>query len=113
VDLKIYGLCVLFSSALMLLFVFVNYPYYKNSYGNKTRTIVYRTVLLNLCAILIGWVPVVHFWPQFSFKFLLPFACIAGALGCVGSRFIYHEIIPEELAKRLVEIIESKSIKTP
>jgi hypothetical protein len=44
----------------------------------------------------------------FSKKFLMPFACVIGALGCVGSRFIYHEIIPDELAKRIIEVIERR-----
>lgn len=110
-DLRTYLLCILFSIILMVLFVLINYPYYKNSYGIRTNGIILRTVLLNCMAILIGWAPVVHFWPEFSLKFLLPFTCIIGALGCVGSRFIYHEIVPEELAKRLIEIIEKKAVE--
>jgi hypothetical protein len=34
---------------------------------------------------------------------------LIGALGCVGSRFLYHEIIPEELAKKLLELIQEKA----
>jgi hypothetical protein len=106
---KIYFICTLFSAALMALFVFINLPYYKSCYGGKTTPIVLRTLLLNTAAICIGWAPVVYLWPSFSLKFLLPFACILGALGCVGSRFIYNEILPEELARRLIELIEQKT----
>jgi hypothetical protein len=107
-DLSIYGLCVIFSEALMILFIMINYPYYKISYGEKAGRIVGRTILLNSLAIIIGWGPAVYFWPDFSQKFLLPAACILGALGCVASRFIYQEIIPKELAETIIQIIKNK-----
>lgn len=108
-DIKTYLTCVAFTVALMILFVFINFPYYKITYGTKSRQIVLRTIILNTLAILIGWAPVVYFWAEFSLKYLLPFACTLGALGCVGSRFLYTEIIPEELAKTIIEIIERRS----
>ncbi|MGE5681340.1 MAG: hypothetical protein ACM34K_10725 [Bacillota bacterium] len=108
-DIKTYLICAAFTAALMVLFVFINFPYYKITYGAKAKKIVVRTILLNTLAILIGWAPVVYFWAEFSLKYLLPFACTLGALGCVGSRFLYTEIIPEELAKTILEIIERRS----
>ncbi|MBI4911267.1 MAG: hypothetical protein HY823_00880 [Acidobacteria bacterium] len=108
-DLAVYGTCFAFSEALMVLFVLVNYPYYKICYGSRIRSVLVRTVFLNSLAILVGWAPVVYFWPGFSQKYLLPLACVVGALGCVGSRFIYQEIIPEALAGRLVEFMERRS----
>jgi hypothetical protein len=107
-DFKIYLECVAFSVGLMVLFVLINFPYYKMSYGEKTKQTVIRTIILNFIAILIGWGPVVYFWANFSLKFLLPTTCILGALGCVGSRFIYHEIIPKELAKTMIELLDRK-----
>jgi len=107
-SLRTYGICLIFSEFLMVLFVAINFPYYKVSYGEKATSIVIRTLLLNTIAIAVAWVPVVYYWPLFSKKFLLPFTCIIGALGSVGSRFIYHEIIPDELAKRILEVIERK-----
>jgi len=108
-NVKVYLLCIGFSIVLMVLFILINYPYYQTSYGKRTKEIVLRTVVLNSLAIFVGWAPVVYLWPTFSYKFLLPFTCILGALGCVGSRFIYHEIVPEELAKRLIELIEQNN----
>jgi CDP-diglyceride synthetase len=107
-DLKVFSTCVAFSVALMILFILINYPYYKMSYGAKARGVILRTVLLNILAICIGWTPVVYFWPDFSKSYLLPAACVVGALGCVGSRFIYHEIVPEELGKTLLQLLERK-----
>ncbi|MGE5402218.1 MAG: hypothetical protein ACM3S2_17605 [Ignavibacteriales bacterium] len=107
-DIKTYLICVAFTVVLMILFVFINFPYYKITYGTRARRIVTRTIFLNALAILIGWAPVVYFWPEFSLKYLLPFACTLGALGCVGSRFLYTEIIPDELAKTMIELIERK-----
>ncbi|MDG5816071.1 hypothetical protein QA601_13340 [Chitinispirillales bacterium ANBcel5] len=107
--MAIFAICVSVSIVLMVLFVFINHPYYKLTYGQKASRIITRTLLLNSAALLIGWAPVVHFWPTFSLRYLLPFASIIGALGCVGSRFIYHELIPEELARRLLELVEEKS----
>ncbi len=107
-DYGVYSLSVSFSTALMVLFVFINYPYYKLSHGDKAQQIVIRTILLNSLAILIGWGPAVYFWPNASQKFLLPAAAILGALGCVGSRFIYPEIVPRELAKAMIELMERK-----
>lgn len=92
----------------MVLFVLINYPYYKMSYGERAFRIVIRTILLNTLAILIGWGPVVFFWPEVSLKYLLPLASIIGALGCVGSRFIYPEIVPKELAKTLMQFLDKK-----
>ncbi|MCU7491822.1 MAG: hypothetical protein HF312_19720 [Ignavibacteria bacterium] len=108
-EIRIYLICVAFTTALMVLFVFINFPYYKITYGIRAGKIAIRTVFLNTLAIFIGWAPVVYFWPEFSLKYLLPFACTLGALGCVGSRFLYTKIIPEELAKTMLEIIERKS----
>lgn len=109
-DLRIYLICVAFTVALMVLFVFINFPYYRITYGSKAGRIATRTIFLNTLAIFIGWAPVVYFWPEFSLKYLLPFACTLGALGCVGSRFLYTEIIPEELAKTMLEIIERRAM---
>ncbi|MFW5774889.1 MAG: hypothetical protein ACOCW2_01250 [Chitinivibrionales bacterium] len=109
-SLSLFVICVLFSTALMILFVLINIPYYRMCYGQKTTSIVMRTIGLNFLAILLGWFPVIYLWPQFSRQILLPLAGIVGALGCVGSRFIYHEIIPEELAKRLIELVEQKKM---
>jgi hypothetical protein len=100
--------CVLFSIALMVLFILINYPYYKMSYGPRAPIIIRRTILLNSLAIAIGWGPTVYFWPDFSRRYLLPAACIIGSLGCVSSRFIYHEIVPEELGRTLLELLERK-----
>ena len=107
-NLKVFSICVIFSVALMILFILINYPYYRMSYGAKAKGIILRTVSLNILAICIGWTPVVYFWPGFSIKYLLPAACVIGALGCVGSRFIYHEIVPEELGKTLLQLLERK-----
>jgi hypothetical protein len=107
-DIKVYSICVFFTEALMILFVFINFPYYKISYGRKAKKIMTRTIVLNTLALLIGWGPAVYFWPEFSQKYLLPAACILGALGCVGSRFIYQEIIPDELAETIIDLIERK-----
>jgi hypothetical protein len=107
-NFKTFFLCISFSIALMVLFVLINSSYYKLCYGSQARRIITRTILLNTLAIVIAWLPVVYFWQEFSMKILLPFACIVGGLGCVGSRFLYHEIVPEELAKKLVEMIEKK-----
>jgi hypothetical protein len=108
-DFKTFFICVFFSLLLMALFVFINIPYYKVTHGEKAMRIALRAIMLNSAAIVIGWSPVVFLWPQFSYKFLLPFVCALGALGCVGSRFIYHEIIPESLAQSLIEIVERKA----
>src|ERR1700737_3364462 len=105
-NLKVFSICVIFSVALMILFILINYPYYDMSYGAKAKGIILRTLSLNIMAIAIGWIPVVYFWPGFSQKYLLPAACAVGALGCVGSRFIYHEIVPEELGKTLLQLLE-------
>jgi hypothetical protein len=102
-------ICIGFSVVLMVLFVLINFPYYKLTYGEKTNKTVIRTVLLNSLAIIISWLPVMYFWPEFSYTILLPFVCVVAGLGCVGSRFIYHEIIPETLAKSIIEIVERKS----
>jgi hypothetical protein len=99
-------ICSGITIVLMVLFVFINFPYYRMTYGERAHSIVLRTILLNATAILIAWGPMVYFWPTFSLKYMLPFACVLGALGCVGSRFIYHEIVPEELAKKMIEIVE-------
>ncbi|MBM3241524.1 hypothetical protein FJZ31_35020 [Candidatus Poribacteria bacterium] len=107
-NFKVYLECVAFSVGLMALFVLINFPYYKMSYGEKTKQTILRTIILNCVAILIGWGPVVYYWSNFSLKFLLPAACILGALGCVGSRFIYHEILPKELAETMIELLERK-----
>ena len=107
--MKVFLLCTAVSIVLMVLFVLINYPYYKITYGEKANSIIVRTLGLNSAAIFIGWAPVVYFWPGFSLKYLLPFASIIGALGCVGSRFIYHELIPEELARKLLEMVEKRS----
>jgi hypothetical protein len=95
----------------MSLFILINYPYYSITYGKNTNKIIVRTFLLNSVAILIGWFPVVFYWPNFSQKFLLPAICVIGALGCVGSRFLYQELIPEELAKVLIEYIDKNHPK--
>jgi hypothetical protein len=99
-------ICVAFSFFLMVLFILINLPYYRITYGDKAIRIVMRTILLNSLAIVISWIPVVHFWPEFSLRILLPFICTIGGLGCVGSRFIYHEIVPETLAKSILETVE-------
>jgi hypothetical protein len=103
---KQFFICVAFSFILMVLFVLINLPYYRITYGDKAIRIILRTILLNTLAIIIAWIPVVYFWPDFSFRILLPFICAIGGLGCVGSRFIYHEIVPETLAKSIIEIVE-------
>ena len=107
-DFQVFLICVSFSIVLMLLFVLINYPYYSLSYGSRSRSIILRTVLLNTAAIAVGWIPAVNFWPDFSKTVLLPAVCAIGTLSCVGSRFIYHEIVPEELGKTLLRIIERK-----
>ena len=94
----------------MVLFVSINASYYRLCYGEKARKIIVRTLILNTIAIVIAWIPVVYFWQEFSMKILLPFACIVGGLGCVGSRFLYHEIVPEELAKKLIEMMEKRIV---
>ncbi len=93
----------------MLIFVAINYPYYRMAYGHRTRAILTRTIVLNTLAIAIGWAPLVVLWPEFSRKFALPAAAALGAIGGVGSRFIYPEIVPEELAKALVRLIDKES----
>ena len=103
---KTLSICILFSLLLMILFVLINYPYYKITHGDNVRRILARTILLNSIAIIVGWLPAVYFWPEFSLKFLLPFTCAVAAFACVGSRFIYQEIVPENLAKSIIEIIE-------
>jgi hypothetical protein len=107
-NFKTFFVCISFSIALMVLFVLINSSYYKLCYGAKARTIITRTILLNTLAIVIAWLPMVYFWQEFSMKILLPVACIVGGLGCVGSRFLYHEIVPDELAKKLVEFMEKR-----
>lgn len=111
-DYQIYFYCIALSIVLMILFVLINFPYYRISYGAQSKSIVFRTVLLNSLAIVIGWGPVVAFWPDVSLKVLFPVTGIVGALGCVGSRFIYTEIIPRELAESMIEIIERKATGT-
>ena len=108
-NVGLFLLCFGVSTALMLIFVAINYPYYQMSYGDRTKAILTRTVLLNTLAIAIGWAPMVILWPEFSKKFVLPAASILGALGGLGSRFIYPEIIPQALAKTLVRLMEEKS----
>ncbi|UCH85038.1 MAG: hypothetical protein JSW50_04940 [Candidatus Latescibacterota bacterium] len=108
-DIKLFFLCFGVSTVLMLIFVAINYPYYRMAYGDRTKAILTRTILLNTLAIAIGWAPVVVLWPEFSKKFALPCASALGAIGGVGSRFIYPEIVPEELAKALVKLIERES----
>ncbi len=109
INIEIYSVCSGLSIILMVLFVLINLPYYQTIYGNKTRKIVLRTIILNCLAIFVGWLPVVYLWPEFSKKFLLPSAGILGALGSVGSRFIYQQIVPDELAKKIAEIIARKT----
>ena len=108
-NITLFLLCFGVSTVLMLIFVAINYHYYSMAYGDRTRAIVTRTVLLNTLAIAVGWAPLVVLWPEFSKNYVLPFASALGALGGVGSRFIYPEIIPEELAKTLVRLIERES----
>ena len=108
-DIKLFLLCFGVSTVLMLIFVAINYPYYRMAYGDRTKVILTRTILLNTLAIAIGWAPLVVLWPEFSKKIALPLASALGALGGVGSRFIYPEIIPEELARTLVQLIEQQS----
>ena len=38
-------------------------------------------------------------------------SCVFGALACVGSRFIYSEIVPEQLAEQIVKLIREKAQK--
>ena len=110
-NFRVYAICSFFSIVLMILFVFINYPYYKSISGGQTKITILKTLLLNATAILIAWGPVVYLWSDFSIKFLLPFACIIGAFGCIGSRFIYPEIVPDALAKKIIEYIEKQSVK--
>ena len=35
-------------------------------------------------------------------------SCVFGALACVGSRFIYSETVPEQLAEQIVKLIQEK-----
>ncbi len=109
-DSKSYLICSLFSIVLMILFVFVNYTYYKNISGNRVTKTLVRTISINTVAILIGWGPVTYLWPKFSITILLPFVCLIGAIGCVGSRFVYPEIVPEALAQKITEHIEAKLV---
>ena len=108
-DVKLFFLCFGVSTVLILIFVAINYPYYRMAYGARTRGILTRTVLLNMLAIAIGWAPLVVLWPEFAMKYALPCAAALGAIGGVGSRFIYPEIVPDELAKALVRLIERES----
>ncbi len=107
-DLSSYFICILPSIALMVLFVFINLSYYQIMYGKKIKAFLIRTIFLNTLAILIGWFPVVYFWADFSVKYLLPGSCIFGALGCVGSRFIYSEVVPAQLAEQVAKLIREK-----
>ncbi|MEJ2719631.1 MAG: hypothetical protein P8181_00640 [bacterium] len=107
-DVNRFLLCFSVSTLLMLIFVAINYQYYRMAYGDRTRAIVTRTILLNTLAIAIGWAPLVALWPEFSKKFALPAASALGAIGCVGSRFIYPQIVPEELARSVVQLIEKE-----
>jgi hypothetical protein len=93
----------------MLIFLAINYPYYKMAYGARTKSILTRTILLNMLAIAIGWAPLVVLWPEFAKKYALPCAAALGAIGGVGSRFIYPEIVPDELAKALLRVIEREA----
>lgn len=77
-------------------------------YGGKARNFLIRTISLNTLAILIGWFPVLYFWPDFSVKYLMTTSCVFSALACVGSRFIYSEIVPEQLAEQIVKLIQEK-----
>jgi hypothetical protein len=106
---KLFLLCFGVSTVLMLIFVAINYPYYKMVYGVRTKSILTRTVLLNTLAIAIGWAPLVVLWPEFSRKYALPCAAALGAIGGVGSRFVYPEIVPDELAKALVRLMEREA----
>lgn len=107
-DLNSYFICILPSIALMVLFVFINLSYYQIMYGKKIKAFLIRTIFLNTLAILIGWFPVVYFWADFSVKYLLSGSCIFGALGCVGSRFIYSEVVPAQLAEQVAKLIREK-----
>ncbi|KMQ50146.1 hypothetical protein CHISP_2916 [Chitinispirillum alkaliphilum] len=107
-DLNSYLICCLFSIVLMVLFVLVNYNYYQNISGGQVKKTLIRTIALNTVAIMVGWGPVAYLWPRFSLTVLLPVIGVVGALGCVGSRFIYPEIVPEALAQKLTEYIEKK-----
>jgi len=80
-------------------------------YGKKIKVFLIRTISLNILAILIGWFPVVFFWPELSLKYLMPASCVFGAIACVGSRFIYSEIIPDQLAEQILKIIKEKAHK--
>ncbi len=70
-NFKAYFVCIGPSTVLMILFVFVNSSYYQIMYGGKARNFLIRTISLNTLAILIGWFPVLHFWPDFSVKYLM------------------------------------------
>tara|TARA_B100000315_G_C14329418_1_gene474576 strand:- start:215 stop:565 length:351 start_codon:yes stop_codon:yes gene_type:complete len=106
IDLKSYLICIGPSIALMMLFVSVNISYYQVMYGKKMYRYLARTVLLNTLAILIGWFPMVLFWTELAVKTVMPISCIFGAIACVGSRFIYTEIIPSQLAEQIVKLIK-------
>ena len=110
-NLRAYCVCIGPSIVLMILFVFINISYYQIMYGVKTRNFLTRTISLNTLAILIGWFPVLYFWPDFSVKYLMPTSYVFGALACVGSRFIYSEIVPEQLAEQIVKLIREKAQK--
>ena len=110
-NFKAYFVCIGPSIVLMILFVFINISYYQIMYGVKTRDFLIRTISLNILAILVGWFPVLYFWPDFSVKYLMPTSCVFGALACVGSRFIYSEIVPEQLAEQIVKLIRDKAGK--
>lgn len=106
---KTFIICFSPSFLLMLIFVLVNLPYYKRVYGSKLVSNLIRTILLNTVAIIIGWFPVVYLWSKFSIQFLLPASCIFGAIAVVGSRFIYHEFVPENLVKELLIELKKES----
>jgi hypothetical protein len=107
-DFNVYAVCVGLSVVLMCLFVLINYPYYKITYGSQSIHIVTRAIFLNILAIAVGWGPVVYFWPEAALTVILPAGCVIGAFACVGSRFVYTEIVPEALVKAIVENIEKK-----
>jgi len=107
-DIKVYSICVGLSFVLMFLFVLINYPYYKITYGDLAIKIAIRAISLNLLAIAVGWGPLVYFWPKAALTVILPAGCVIGAIACVGSRFVYTEIVPEALVKAMVENIEKK-----
>jgi len=110
-DLKVYAVCVGLSAVLMCLFVLINYPYYKITYGSQSIPIVIRAIILNIVAIAVGWSPTVYFWPNAALTVILPAGCVIGAFACVGSRFVYTEIVPEALVKAIVDKIEKDVAK--